>query len=77
MIDRRSGKNVIKTDFGGGITKTTKSIDLSKYDDAALNALAEEGNKIKVQLEKLGESGTNYGEFKKLSARKKEIDDIF
>ena len=51
-------------------------IDLSKYDDAALNALAEEGNKIKIQLEKLGESGTNYGEFKKLSARKKEIDDI-
>ena len=50
MIDRRSGKNVIKTDFGGGITKTTKSIDLSKYDDAALNALAEEGNKIKIQI---------------------------
>jgi len=53
-----------------------KNVDLSKYDDAALNALAEEGNRIKVQLEKLGESGTNYGEFKKLSARKKEIDDI-
>ena len=62
--------------FTGFTPKVVKKVDLSKYDDDALNALAEEGNKIKVQLEKLGESGTNYGEFKKLSARKKEIDDI-
>ena len=50
-----------------------KGVNLSKYDDAALNALAEEGNRIKVQLDK---SGISYEQFQKLSARKKEIDDI-
>ena len=62
--------------FTGFKPKVVKKVDLSKYDDAALNALAEEGNRIKVQLDKLGKSGTNYGQFKKLSARKKEIDEI-
>jgi len=50
--------------------------DLSKYDDASLNTLAEEGNRIKVRLKELGESGVNYGEFRKLEGRLKEIDDI-
>jgi len=60
----------------GELVPIKKKIDLSKYDDAALNALAAEGNRIKTRLDELGKSGTNYDEFKKLSARKKEIDDI-
>ena len=60
----------------GDVVPIKKKIDLSKYDDDALNALAVEGNRIKTKLDELGKSGTNYEEFKKLSARKKEIDDI-
>ena len=65
-----------KTQKKGELVPIKKKIDLSKYDDAALNALAAEGNRIKTRLDELGKSGTNYDEFKKLSARKKEIDDI-
>jgi hypothetical protein len=69
-------KDVAKPTKKGELVPIKKKIDLSKYDDAALNALAAEGNRIKTRLDELGKSGTNYDEFKKLSARKKEIDDI-
>ena len=69
-------KKSAKTGKKGDVVPIKKKIDLSKYDDAALNALAAEGNRIKTRLDELGKSGTNYDEFKKLSARKKEIDDI-
>jgi len=74
VVPFKKEEGIMAADAATEIVK--KKIDLSKYDDDALNALAVEGNRIKTKLDELGKSGTNYEEFKKLSARKKEIDDI-
>ena len=58
------------------IKKTKKSIDLSKYDDASLNALVNEDTKLLAEANKLSEAGTNYGRVKAIEVRRKEIKEI-
>jgi len=50
-----------------------ESIDLSKYDDAALNALVDEDTKLLAEANKLSEAGENYGRVKAIKARREEI----
>ena len=53
-----------------------ESINLSKYDDAALNALVDEDTKLLAEANKLSEAGENYGRVKAIEVRRKEIKEI-
>ena len=53
--------------------KESESIDLSKYDDDALNALVDEDIKLLAEANKLSEAGENYGRVKAIKARREEI----
>ena len=53
-----------------------ESIDLSKYDDDALNALVDEHTALLAESDKLSEAGINYGRVKEIEARRKEIREI-
>ena len=50
-----------------------KKVDLSKYDDDALNALVVEDTKLLAEANKLSEAGENYGRVKAIEVRRKEI----
>ena len=82
-----SNKNILKTrekvikDAGEHMKKefassTKTKVDLSKYDDAALNALVAEDKKIFAEANKLSQAGTNYGRVTEIAARRKEIKEI-
>ena len=51
-------------------------INLSKYDDDALNALVDEDTKLLAEANKLSEAGENYGRVQEIEARRKEIREI-
>jgi hypothetical protein len=57
-------------------TPLTKKVDLSKYDDDALNALVDEHTALLAESDKLSEAGINYGRVKEIEARRKEIREI-
>ena len=56
--------------------KTKKKIDLSKYTDDDLNALANEHRILSAQAKKLGDAGENYKKFSQLNKRTGEIEEI-
>ena len=59
-------KNIFmkKGPFDGFEPKVVKKVDLSKYDDDALNALVDEDTKLLAEANKLSEAGENYGRVK-------------
>lgn len=60
----------------GEVVPFKKKIDLSKYDDAALNALVAEDKKLLAEANKLSEAGVNYGRVQEIEARRREIQEI-
>ena len=60
----------------GEVVPIKKKIDLSKYDDDALNALVAEDEKLLAEADKLSEAGENYGSVKAIKVRRKEIKEI-
>ena len=62
--------------FTGFKPKVVKKVDLSKYDDDALNALVDEDTKLLAEANKLSEAGENYSRVKAIEVRRKEIKEI-
>ena len=78
----QSGTKLDK-EFAAGIIRATKlkptevkKVDLSKYDDAALNALVREDIELLREANNLSEAGKNYGRVKEIEVRRKEIREI-
>ena len=75
-LDEEEGIDPLETILPKTDQTKVKKVDLSKYDDAALNALVAEDKKILAEANKLSEAGTNYGRVQEIQARRKEIKEI-
>ena len=60
----------------GDVVPIKKKVDLSKYDDEALNRLVDEDIMLRGEADTLSDFGKNYGRVKEIEKRRKEIREI-
>ena len=60
----------------GDVVPIKKKVDLSKYDDEALNRLVDEDIMLRGEADTLSDFGENYGRVKEIEKRRKEIKEI-
>ena len=65
-----------KTEKKGEVVPIKKKIDLSKYDDEALNRLVDEDIMLRGEADTLSDFGKDYGRVKEIEKRRKEIREI-
>ena len=60
----------------GEVVPIKKKVDLSKYDDEALNRLVDEDIMLRGEADTLSDFGKDYGRVKEIEKRRKEIREI-
>ena len=60
----------------GDVVPIKKKVDLSKYDDEALNRLVDEDIMLRGEADTLSDFGKDYGRVKEIEKRRKEIREI-
>ena len=65
-----------KTEKKGDVVPIKKKVDLSKYDDEALNRLVDEDIMLRGEADTLSDFGKDYGRVKEIEKRRKEIREI-
>jgi hypothetical protein len=69
-------KDKPKTQKKGEVVPIKKKVDLSKYDDEALNRLVDEDIMLRGEADTLSDFGKDYGRVKEIEKRRKEIREI-